>query len=238
MTSFRPYLLWFIAALLLAIGAIRVMQWIRDHPEHDPTARFELAHPSGWATNRKLRALVDDDEACFAAFDRAGAGYLRRPPMGSGTCRASQRMILTDVKLVPSLAPAATAPGCALTAAMALWDREVLQPLARQYLGQKIVRLETLGSYNCRTIRGGEQLSQHATANAIDISAFILADGSRIALVNDWTEEDVRREFLLALRDASCGRFSTVLSPDYDRAHADHFHFDMAQRSAGFATCR
>jgi hypothetical protein len=238
MKSLRPYLIWFAVALLLTIAAIRAMQWVRDHPEHVPTARFELKHPQGWATHRKLVALSQDDTACFAAFDRADAGYLRRPVVGEGVCRASQRMLLTANKLVPTMRPAGAAPGCAVTAAMALWNRNVVQPLAKKHFGQTVVELENLGSYNCRKIAGKQAQSQHSTANAIDISAFVLADGTRISLINDWDDGDRRSAFLHAVRDGSCGLFSTVLSPDYNEAHADHFHLDMAQRTAGWTVCR
>ena len=237
-TSLRPYLLWFAVALLLAFAAVRGVQWMRDHPEHFPGARFELAHPQGWATHGKLVALADDDAACFAAFDRSDAGYLRRPVVGEGECRASQRMILTGNRLVPTMRPAGAAPGCAVTAAMALWTRDVVQPAAERYFGQEVVELENLGSYNCRTIAGSAAQSQHSTANAIDISAFVLADGTRITLINDWAPGDRRSEFLRAVRDGSCGLFSTVLSPDHNAAHADHFHFDMAARTAGWTVCR
>ncbi len=238
MKTIRPYLIWFGIAVLLAFVAIRGMQWVRDHPEHIPTARFEFAHPQGWATHRKLAGMVADDAACFAAFDRSDAGYQRRPVVGQGICRASQRMVLTGDRLVPTMRPANAAPGCAVTAAMALWNRDVVQPLAQRHFGKKVVALENLGSYNCRTIGGGQRQSEHSTANAIDISAFILADGTRIAVIDDWDDADVRRDFLHDVRDGACDLFSTVLSPDYNRAHADHFHLDMAARSGGWTMCR
>src|SRR3546814_6474674 len=75
----------------------------------------------------------------------------------------------------------------------------------------KVVEVENLGSYNCRKIAGREAQSEHSTANAIDISAFILADGTRIALINDWEPGDRRSEFLHDVRDETCGLFSTVL---------------------------
>jgi hypothetical protein len=234
----RPYLTGFAIALLLTIGAIFGMQWVRAHPEHVPGAPFELAHPQGWATHGKLVRLAVDDAACFAVLDRAGAGYLRRPAIGSGVCRASQRMILTGNRFAPTMRPANVAPGCAVTAALILWDRDVVQPHAQKYFGQKVVEVENLGSYNCRKIAGEQAQSEHSTANAIDISAFILADGTRITLIGDWAPGDRRSEFLQAVRDESCGLFSTVLSPDYNTAHADHFHFDMAKRTAGWTVCR
>lgn len=236
--SLRPYLAWFGVAVLLTLGAIWAMQWVRAHPQHFPSARFEFGQPQGWATHRKLMAFTADDAACFAAFDRIGAVYARRPVVGVGQCRASQRMVLTGNRMVPTMRPANAAPGCAVTAAMALWTRDVVQPAARKYFGQKVVELENLGSYNCRTIAGRNAQSEHSTANAIDISAFVLADGTRVALINDWAPGDKRSEFLHEVRDGSCGLFSTVLSPDHDAAHADHFHLDMAVRTAGWSICR
>jgi len=236
--SLRPYLIWFAVAVVLALGAIRFMQWVRQHPEHFPGARLELGHPQGWATHRKLMNFTDDDAACFAAFDRAKAGYERRPVVGTGRCRARQRMVLTGNGLVPTMRPANAAPGCAVTAAMALWTRDVVQPAARKYFGQNVVGLENLGSYNCRRIAGRDAQSEHSTANAIDISAFVLADGTRITLINDWKPGDRRSEFLHAVRDGSCDLFSTVLSPDHNAAHANHFHLDMAVRTGGWPVCR
>ncbi len=238
MKSLRAYLIWFAIAVVLAIGAIRVMQWVRAHPEHFPGARFEFEHPQGWATHRKLMNFARDDAACFAAFDRARAGYERRPVVGRGQCCGTQRMVLTGNALVPTMRPANAAPGCAVTAAMALWTRDVVQPAARKYFGQNVAELENLGSYNCRKIAGREAQSEHSTANAIDISAFVLADGTRISLINDWAPGDKRSEFLHEVRDGSCDLFSTVLSPDHNAAHADHFHLDMAVRTAGWSICR
>ncbi|MBL8651625.1 MAG: extensin family protein [Sphingopyxis sp.] len=236
--SVRPYLIWFAVAVLLALAAVYTMQWLRKHPEHNPAARFELAQPQGWATQRKLMGLAGDADACFAAFDRAGAGYLRRPPIGQGGCRADQRMILTGNKLVPTMAPAEVAPSCAVTAAMVLWHRDVVAPLTRKYFGQRVARIENLGSYNCRNIRGGTRLSQHSTANAIDVSAFVLADGTRVSVVGDWSGGGAKAAFLREVRDGACDLFSTTLSPDFNAAHADHFHLDLTARKSGWTTCR
>lgn len=238
MKSLRPYLIWFAVAVALTIGAIHAAQWARAHPEHFPGSRFEFAHPQGWATHRKLTGFVGDSAACFAALDRAGVRYQRRPVVGEGICRADQRMMLTSDALVPRMAPATAAPSCAVTAAMILWNRDVVQPLARKHFGQPVVELENLGSYNCRKIAGREAQSEHSTANAIDISAFILADGTPVTLLGDWDDGGAKGDFLRAVRDESCGLFGTVLSPDYNRAHADHFHLDMAVRTANWTVCR
>ena len=74
-------------------------------------------------------------------------------------------------------------------------------------------------------------------ANAIDIAGFVLVDGTRIAVVNDWQGEGDKARFLRAVRDGACRAFGTVLSPEYNEAHRDHFHLDQAARGLG-GVCR
>jgi hypothetical protein len=195
--------------------------------------------PAGWATQRKLAAFADNPDACFAALNAGGVAYTRLPTVGSGACLADQR---TQIERWPfalaSVQPKGVAPSCAVGAALLLWQRDVLQPMARLHLGRDVRAIEHLGSYNCRNIRGGNAPSQHATGNAIDIAAFILSDGRRVTLLDHWDAPDGRSAFLRAVRDGGCGYFTTVLSPDYNAAHADHFHFDQAQRPGGWTVCR
>ena len=70
-------------------------------------------------------------------------------------------------------------------------------------------------------------LSQHASANAIDIASFTFADGSRITLLQDWNDADAKGRFLREVRNGACPIFGAVLSLDYNAAHRNHFHFDM-----------
>ena len=70
----------------------------------------------------------------------------------------------------------------------------------------------------------------------IDIAGFVLEDGRRISVLRDWNDDEEERRFLRVVRDGACGVFATVLSPDYNAAHADHFHFDQAARWSG--VCR
>jgi hypothetical protein len=43
----------------------------------------------------------------------------------------------------------------------------------------------------------------------------------------------VEAQFLRRLHSGACGVFSTVLGPEANEAHRDHFHFDMAPRRRG-----
>ncbi len=117
---------------------------------------------------------------------------------------------------------------CPLASNFAGWAQYGVARAARQILGSDLVRIETMGSYSCRNVAGSGRLSQHAHANAIDVAAFVLADGRRISVKNDWNGTRTEREFLRTIHASACKRFGTVLSPDYNRAHRDHFHFDMS----------
>lgn len=130
---------------------------------------------------------------------------------------------------------------CPLAVNFTAWARHAVKPAARQYLGSDVVRIETFGTYSCRNVNGGRsgKLSQHAYANAVDVSAFILRDGRRISVLNAWNGKTEERNFLRRLHQSACKRFGTVLGPDYNAQHANHFHFDMSKTMKdGTAYCR
>ena len=126
---------------------------------------------------------------------------------------------------------------------LAMWERHALQPAAEAMLDDRVVAVEHFGSYACRDIgggargqEGGEHRSEHATANALDVAAFVLADGRTVSVARDWQRpaDDPRRRFLQAVHDGACGVWNVVLGPDYNAAHRDHFHLDLGR----FRACR
>jgi len=130
---------------------------------------------------------------------------------------------------------------CPLAANFADWTRYAVVPAAKQYLGSEVVKIETMGTFNCRAVNGSRsgRLSEHAFANAVDVSAFVLRDGRRVSVLNGWRGSPKERAFLRRLHQSACKRFGTVLGPEYNAAHANHFHFDMAKSmSNGTAYCR
>lgn len=123
---------------------------------------------------------------------------------------------------------------CPLAVSYALFEHHGLQPLAREFFGQPVTRVEHFGSFACRTIGGSRRWSRHASANALDIGAFRLADGRSISLSGHWRGEGDEARFLRAVRDAACEHFQGVLGPEYNAAHHDHFHLEVG----GFGLCR
>ena len=221
--------------VLLLIGlASAGCAWLAAHPQHDPWAPLDLRDPPGWATAMKLTALKDDIAQCRAVLDRSGVPFTALPSTGEAPCARSDRTRLDDYPFSPNRPPVT----CPVAAALELWRRNTLEPAARDILGQDVVAIEHVGAFSCRRLYGRDQgaFSEHATGNAIDVAGFRLADDTSINILRDWNGNDRKARFLRVVRDGACGAFATVLTPDYNAAHADHFHLDQSARWRG--VCR
>src|SRR5688572_7605889 len=167
---------------------------------------------------------------CFADLDREAVGFRPLPDRNFGNgCTALGSVQLLEIGTPVTNLGAMT---CPVARQFARWSREAMQPAASAWLGSRVVRIESFGTYSCRPVNSqeGARISEHGRANAVDVAAFILADGRRIRVLDGWNSEDkdVRR-FLRAVHQAACRRFSIVIGPDADSFHRDHLHFDMGQ---------
>lgn len=228
-----------VAAILLAVAIIEGAAYIGTHPQDMPWTRLDLDQPIGRFTGPKLAALGDDPRRCRALLadggvrDRTATTVTAAPPCGYAD----------GVRLVrdTSYRPSGLVTACPVAAALALWERDVVQPAAIRHLGRRVTGIDHAGSYSCRRIGGGPEgrFSEHSTADAVDVLGFRLADGGTVSVLRDWNGDVDRAAFLRAVRDGGCRLFSTALSPDYNAAHADHLHFDQAARGAiGGRLCR
>lgn len=232
-----------LAGLLLMAGLAGGRAWLHDHPKYDPWAPLTMAEePEGWATKSKITALRSDPQLCRAFLRRSDIAFTVLKPVGEGTCQRSDRQVLAaDKALGLVLQPAGAQATCAIDAGLARWLMHGVQPAAMAILKSRVVAVEHFGTNNCRRIGGGDRgaWSEHAIGNAIDIAAFKLADGRRIVVRSNWNAPSRPAAFLHAIRNAACAEFATVLSPDYNAAHADHLHLDQASRGGvGWSACR
>ena len=235
---------WLKRVLLLAViafGAFLLYGYGRSHPEDMPWTELDLTRPVGAFTGRKLTAT--EGERCRALLREAGVPFTALPARRSGgQCGYDDAVrFRRGGALEIGWRPSDLATSCRVAAALALWEWHVVQPAALEHLGSKVAVVDHFGSYSCRRIYGRSEgrWSEHATANAVDIAGFRLADGRRVSVAGDWNDDAGKGRFLRAVRDGACGLFATVLSPDYNAAHRDHLHFDQAQRGAmGWRGCR
>lgn len=233
--------------LALLVGAA-IFGWreyqrlVSEEPQLFPWTPLDLADPIGTFTDDKLAELTLHAPRCRALLDAAALGDIAAPAIDPVTPQCGyDDGIQLGAQEGPRLDYDETVTACPVAAALALWERDIVQPAAAEHLGASVVRIRTLGSYSCRRMYGRDSgaWSEHATADAIDISGFDLSDGRTITLISDWDGAAQDAAFLRAVRDGSCTLFRTTLSPDYNAAHADHFHLDMASgRPAGWSVCR
>lgn len=220
----------FFLVLLLA-GSLTLLAiergWLELPPRYNPWAPLDLGEPPTLLTGFKLRRLQADPVLCKAVLATSAlrfAAVSDSLPQTGCPLENSVRIQSSDVRFNASFLAT-----CKLAAAYALFEHHGLQPAAQRVYGQSVVRIDHFGSFACRNIGSGNRRSQHATANALDIAGFHLADGRRITLARDWNGSESEQRFLREVRDAACRAFNTTLGPDYNAAHRDHFHLDMGR---------
>lgn len=217
------------------------------------------------------------------------------PPAREGVCGApAPRELRSAGESKVKFEPPVTL-NCPMIAALSTWITDKLQPAAQKSFGSPIVRV-VAESYSCRNRYGLARapLSEHALMDAVDVSAFVLADGKIIRVSKGWgpTTSELKRavkstetpvgdkiiggkilvsasklgardiakqgedkpkseeaekeaaaklalsSFLHQVHDDACEIFGTVLGPDTNDAHHDHFHLDMKVRKSQRGLCQ
>ncbi len=238
----RAAFVWLLLLVLIAAGGLYAREHVRRHPQDVPWTRLDLRDPIGMFTVQKLAALGERPAQCRALLVDAGTADISAPQKRSSVdCGYADGIRLARGGRTSAFAPAGLITSCPVAAALVLFERDVLQPAARRHFGSRVTTIDHAGSYSCRRLYGRSEgaFSEHATADALDIVGFRLADGTRISVVRDWRTNGAKAQFLRDIRDGACGLFATILSPDYNAAHADHLHVDQAKRGkVGWSLCR
>lgn len=229
-----------LTAVLTLFAFLLLVAHFRNRPQDLPWTPLDLGQPTGWFTARKLAALDRDYPLCHALLKRAGVKFTAVDRLEAGKCGYRDALILAPggARTI-GFDPDHPKMACPVAAALSMWEWNSVQPAALKHFGKRVVRFEQLGTYNCRPIAGSATLSQHSYARAIDIAGFVLSDGTRITVANDWTKGGAKAAFLRDVRDGACGLFATTLSPDFNAAHRDHLHLDEQPRGiTGWRACR
>ena len=196
-----------------------------------PTGRDRAPRP---AHRRPARPSLIGQQ-CLAKLGASGASFSPLPnAYDAPGCTRIDTVSLSDLRGdagrfgIANIGPVT----CQTASTFAGWVRYGVDRAARAYLGSPLARIETMGSYSCRNVAGTSRRSAHARAEAIDVAAFVLEDGRRISVIGDWKGgSSDERQFLRVVRESACKRFGTVLSPDYNAAHADHLHLEVGDSS-------
>lgn len=126
---------------------------------------------------------------------------------------------------------------CGTARALKTWVEGSAKP-ALSSIGGGLSQLRVAAHYVCRTRnhQSGARISEHGKGRAIDISAFVMRDGRVVTVEDGWGSRGTARA-LRRMHKGACGPFGTVLGPESDRFHKDHFHFDTARHRSG-SYCR
>lgn len=151
-------------------------------------------------------------------------------------CGIDRPVSITSVQGI-ALSQAATLD-CPTAQALDDWVREAMLPAVGNRGGGP-VQIRVIGHYSCRTRNNqpGARVSEHGRGRAIDIAGYRLANGETVSVLDDY-RRGASRSALRQMYRSACGIFRTTLSPDSDRYHQDHFHFDLAQHRNGGTYCR
>lgn len=140
--------------------------------------------PDEWTPEQ----LTTELRNCLRVLAPAAAEIELAEPMKKGACGTPAPLALRRLGGARGVefSPPPTM-NCRLAASLNDWIEKVLQPSAEKVLGTRVKRI--IGaSYSCRNVYNNPKLtlSEHATGNAIDISAFVTADGRTVKVLSGW----------------------------------------------------
>jgi hypothetical protein len=221
----------FLISLALMIGGAVVL----FEPPRRLLTQVVSTYPISSLINRLQRISIPaNDAACLEELKGLDVDFKRQAdfsePQGCNIEYAVRLSRVGNIKLDNS--PLLT---CSMAIRLAEFEQAHIQPAAEAVLGAKIKRIKHIGTYNCRSMRQySGVLSQHAFANAIDVSGFELTNGQTINVAKDWNVAGAKSEFLRRISSNACDAFRVAVSPDGDANHWNHLHWDMG----AWGSCR
>lgn len=203
---------------------------VRPTPRPDAKAQTRSTKRLAALTvTRKPTTLSDVGKICG---DKTIKGRKIQPIAGSKSgCGVAEPIQVVEIDGV-RLSQASTM-NCETARALKSWINSGLKPTINR-LGGGVDTIRVAAHYSCRTRNNkvGAKISEHGKGNAIDISGFRLKNGVDITVLNGWRNKQ-QGKLLRDMHKAACGPFGTVLGPNSDRYHKDHFHFDVARHRGG-----
>ncbi len=210
-------------------------------PRPEPKRRNLISRIGFPSMTRNQPGLMPESEMqCRRKLRKLGVTFKDIPTIADGGgCGIAYPVEVSGLPGGVELKPAAKL-NCTMAEAFARWTKKELTPAARLRYFSGIRTIRQGSSYSCRTIgnRRGGRLSEHAKGNAIDIMDITLKNGKKIGVRRPGPFSFRKRGLLNSVRGDACDYFSTVLGPGYDRAHKDHFHFDLMARRSGYKACK
>jgi len=219
--------------LLLAIGLFVVMRQGLLPPRLSPLPALDLSTPNAWFVDWRIAELGRDRALCNRVLRPPAitAFPVRENPISNG-CGWENAVRMSNAG---GATLSVGTVSCEVAAGIAMWIAHDVQPLAQEILGSRVRSVQHMGTYACRNVVGRKwwypARSQHATANALDVSGFTLASGRQISVARHWSGTGPEARFLREIHARACRYFRVAIGPEYNSFHRDHFHYDRGNLS-------
>ena len=232
--TLRPYLRPDLARGATTRPQVRADRWVWAHSPFAVAFSYRpLLRPERIPREAEERAMARRrGQVCG---DPAIQGDTLGVVSGRGACGIDSGVRVRSIAGV-ALNPSATMD-CRTAQALKTWITRGAQPAVVSE-GGGLASLRVVSHYACRFRNSASsgRLSEHAFGRAIDIAGIGLRNGQEISVLRDWGRGD-RGRALRSMWQSACGPFGTVLGPEANAAHRDHFHFDTARYRSG-SYCR
>ncbi|MCA1433388.1 MULTISPECIES: extensin family protein [unclassified Bradyrhizobium] len=232
-----------------------------SYPQRSNYPESAVRQPAGYGTSSGPMSLnapgvaAQEDEIDLPpeGTDAAGAArYMNTPSYPARPAPYSQapaqqplpRLGPAQGNPVTSVGPVAIKPtatlACPIVSELDRWLADTVQPSAMRWFGVRVAEIKQISAYSCRGMNGNSRahISEHAFGNALDISAFVLADGRRITIKDGWRGMPEEQGFLRDVQAGACAHFTTVLAPGSNVFHYDHIHVDLMRRASRRLICQ
>ena len=232
-----------------------------SYPQRSNYPESAVRQPTGYGTSTGPMSLnapgvaAQEDEIDLPpeGTDAAGAArYMNAPSYPARPAPYSQapaqqplpRLGPAQGNPVTSVGPVAIKPtatlACPIVSELDRWLADTVQPSAMRWFGVRVAEIKQISAYSCRGMNGNSRahISEHAFGNALDISAFVLADGRRVTIKDGWRGMPEEQGFLRDVQAGACAHFTTVLAPGSNVFHYDHIHVDLMRRPSRRLICQ
>ncbi|WP_426614125.1 extensin family protein [Bradyrhizobium sp. McL0616] len=231
-----------------------------SYPQRSNYPESAVRQPSGYGASSGPVSLSapgvapQEDEIDLPAegTDAAGAArYMNAPsypprpaPYSQAPAQQPPRLGPAQGNPVTAVGPVAIKPtatlACPIVSELDRWFADTVQPSAMRWFGARVVEINQISAYSCRGMNGNPSahISEHAFGNALDVAAFVLADGRRISVKDGWRGMPEEQGFLRDVQSGACAHFTTVLAPGSNVYHYDHIHVDLMRRASRRLICQ
>lgn len=180
------------------------------------------------------KVSTPSDAGCIMRLKSLGLTFeMSTPPPGAGLCQIDDAVQLRDISFGQFRITFPDRPllNCKFAARFAEWLSQTGAPIVLAQTKSPVAAMSTGPGYECRGRNGDSsaKTSEHGFGNAVDITAFKLADGRVFQIKDAINAGSPAYATLQGLRGSACGYFTTVLGPGSNAAHAGHFHFDLGK---------